>query len=481
MHDTKRKVIVNLAWRFAERTGAQLVQFIVSIILARILTPEDYGTVALITVFISVMQVFVDGGLGNALIQKKNADNIDFSTVFYTNIGFCIILYVVLYLLSPTIATFYNNQSLISLIRILGLTIVISGVKNVQQAYVSRRMLFKKFFWSTLAGTIIAAVVGITAALRGAGVWALVFQQLINLTIDTVVLWITVKWRPQLIFSLTRLKQLFSYGWKLLTSSLLNSLYDNLRQLIIGKMYSTTNLAFYNRGRQFPNLIVNNVNSSIDSVLLPTLSQEQDDKTRIKQMTQKVIKISMFIMSPLLVGLAFASPNIIKVLLNDEWLPAIPYVAIFSIVFLLWPIHTANLNAIKAIGRSDIFLRLEIIKLIIGIIVLIFSMQSGVFAIAIGMLVSGLISQAVNAWPNRKLISYSYFEQLRDIAPSVIAAFFMGAVIYPLNLVILPPAICLIVQVALGAIMYILIAKTIKNDSYLCLKQMLKNMHSPKQ
>ena len=214
--NSKGKVFSNFFWRFAERVGAQLVAFIVSIVLARILEPSAYGVVALITVITTIMQVFVDSGLGTALIQKKDADNLDFSTVFYTNIVFCALLYIGLFFASPYIADFYNDPNLVPYIRVLGLTVLISGIKNVQQAYVSRHMMFKKFFFSTLGGTLTAGVVGVIMALLGAGVWALVAQHVINLSIDTFILWIIVKWRPKLKFSFTRLKGLFSFGWKLL-------------------------------------------------------------------------------------------------------------------------------------------------------------------------------------------------------------------------------------------------------------------------
>ena len=230
------KVIKNFLWRFFERCGAQGVSFVVQIVLARILAPDVYGTIALITVFTTILQVFVDSGMGNALIQKKNADNLDFSSVFYFNIVVCIILYICMFFAAPLIAVFYENNELVPVIRVLSLTLVISGIKNVQQAYVSRTMQFKKFFFSTLAGTIGAAIIGIALAYNGFGVWALVAQQIFNATLDTIVLWITVKWRPEKKFSLKRLKGLFSYGWKLLASSLLNQIYSEITTLIIGKV-----------------------------------------------------------------------------------------------------------------------------------------------------------------------------------------------------------------------------------------------------
>ena len=476
----KGKVFSNMLWRFAERCGAYLVSFIVSIVLARILGPEAYGTIALITVFTTILQVFVDSGLGNALIQKKNADDIDFSTVFYTNIAFCLILYLILFFCAPIIANFYDNGDLVLLTRVLGLTIIISGVKNIQQAYVSKHLLFKKFFFATLAGTIGAAVVGILMALNGYGVWALVAQQLFNLTVDSLVLWITVKWRPIKAFSFKRLKGLFSYGWKLLASSVLDTVYNNIRQLVIGKKYSSSDLAFYNKAKQFPNLIVMNVNSSIDSVLLPTMSKEQDDKEKVKNMTRRAIKTSVYIMAPLMMGLAFTGNNIIKLLLTDKWLPCVPFLYIFCITYMFYPIHTANLNAIKAMGRSDLFLKLEIIKKVIGIILLLFTMNISVMAMAYSLIASSILSQIINSWPNRKLLNYGYLQQIKDILPSIILSIIMGVLIYLINYIGLSSIITLIIQVTAGIIIYIGLSKLFKIDSFNYILEIIKGFKKKK-
>lgn len=455
MDNLKQNVFSNVIWRFAERTGAQLVGFIVSIVLARILSPSDYGIVALVSVFTTIMQVFVDSGLGNALIQKKDADDVDFSTVFYTNIAFCLVLYLIIFISAPLIAKLYNNEDLIAVTRVLGLTIVISGVKNVQQAYVSRKMIFKKFFFATLVGTIGAGVLGITLAINGAGVWALVAQQIFNLTVDTIILWITVKWRPKKFFSFTRLKELFSYGWKLLVSSIIDTVYNNVRQLIIGKFYSSSDLAYYNKAKQFPELIVNNVNTSIDSVLLPTMSREQENKEKVRTMTRRAIKTSIYIMAPLMMGLAFTANNVIKILLTDKWSASVPYLIVFAITYMFWPVHTANLNAIKAMGRSDLFLKLEIIKKAVGVILLLLTFRISVWAMALSFLISGVISQIINAWPNRKLLNYSYLQQFKDILPSIVLAVVMGIIVYLINFLRLPTLVTLIIQIILGAIIYI--------------------------
>ena len=480
MENIKQSVFSNIVWRFAERCGAQIVSFIVLIVLARILAPEAYGTIALITVFINILQVFVDNGLGNALIQKKDADDLDFSTVFYANVVICIALYLIIFLGAPLIADFYKNDSLINLVRVLGLTIVISGIKNVQQAYVSRKLIFKKFFFATLAGTIGAAVIGIAMALKGFGEWALVAQQLFNLTIDTIVLWITVKWRPKKMFSFKRLGEMFSYGWKLLVSALLDTTYENIRQLVIGKIYTSSDLAYYNKGKQFPSLVVSNINTSIDSVLLPTMSSEQDNKNRVRDMTRRSIKISIFIMAPLMMGLAFTAKNIVTLLLTEKWLECVPYMCIFCITFMFYPIHTANLNAIKAMGRSDLFLKLEIIKKTIGVILLICTMKISVMAMAVSLLISGLLGQIINSWPNKKLLSYSYFEQLKDILPSILVAVFMGVIVYIIGLSNMPILLELVLQVITGVVIYVIGAKTLKIDSLEYLLGVLKKFINKK-
>lgn len=474
--DSSTKVFSNFIWRFAERCGAQLVAFVVSIVLARILAPEMYGTIALVTVFISILQVFVDSGLANALIQKKNADNLDFSTVFFTNVFFCIVLYVIAFLISPLIGRFYHNMSLVPIIRVLSITLLISGIKNVQQAYVSRNLLFRKFFFSTLGGTIVAAIVGIIMAIKGYGVWALVTQQVLNVTVDTIILWITVKWHPQFVFSLERLKGLFSYGWKLLASGLLDTVYNNLQQLIIGKMYTSAELAFYNKADQLPNIIVVNINSSIDSVLLPVMSKVQEDKEVIKNMTRRAIKTSTYIMAPIMLGLAFTASNVVILLLTEKWLACVPYLVILCITYIFWPLNTANLNAIKAMGKSDIYLKLEILKKIFGFLMLLSTMWFGVKVIVYGMLVNSLISQIINSWPNKKLLNYGYIEQVKDIFPNIIIAVVMGLGVSLVPTIFGSVFVTLMVQVILGMIIYIGESIIFGNDSYLYLLELLKEL-----
>lgn len=474
-------VITNFFWRFLERCGAQGVTFIVSIVLARLLDPTVYGTVALVTIFTTIMQVFVDSGMGNALIQKKDADDLDFSSVFYFNMAMCSVLYLIMFFAAPFIASFYRMPELTAIVRVLSFVVVISGVKNVQQAYVSRHLMFKRFFFSTLGGTIGAAVIGIAMAYLGFGVWALVAQMLFNAAVDTTILWITVKWRPKKMFSFQRLKSLFSYGWKLLASSLIDTVYNDLRQLIIGKKYSSGDLAYYNQGKKFPQLIVTNINTSIDSVLLPTMSKAQDDMAAVRSMTRRAIKTSTFLMMPAMIGLAVCAEPLVQLILTEKWLPCVLFLRIFCITYAFYPIHTANLNAIKAMGRSDLFLKLEIIKKTVGIIAILITMWISVQAMAYSFLVTTILNQIINSWPNKKLLNYSYLEQIKDMLPQILLSLGMGAAIYAVSFLHLSASLTLLIQIPLGVLVYWSGSKIFHVESYTYIIEMVKNFKKRKK
>ena len=481
---SKKDVSVNFLWRFAERCGAQGVTFIVQLVLARKLDPDLFGTIALVTVFTTIMQVFVDSGMGNALIQKKDADDLDFSSVFYFNMTICTVLYLLMFLIAPLIAAFYKSPELTPVIRVVSIMILISGVKNVQQAYVTRHMLFKRFFFATLGGTIGAAIIGIAMAYMGFGVWALVAQMLFNAAVDTLLLWVTVKWRPKKMFSFERLKTLFSFGWKLLISSLLDTIYNQLSQLVIGKTYTKSDLAFYNQGQKVPHLVVTNINTSIDSVLLPTMARAQDSVNAVKNMTRRAIKTSTYLIMPIMVGLAVCAEPLVRLVLKEKWLPCVPYLRIFCFSYAFWPIHTANLNAIKAMGRSDLFLKLEIIKKAVGVLLLAVTLPISVMAMAYSLLVSSVISQIINSWPNKKLLNYSYFEQFKDMLPQIGLSVFMGICVYLISLTGMSDLPLLLVQFAAGIVIYFGLSKILKIDSFTYLldtgKAMLKKFKHSK-
>ena len=363
---------------------------------------------------------------------------------------------------------------LVPVIRVLGLILLISGFKNIQNAYVSRHLLFKKYFFATLGGTITAAFVGIIMAYNGLGIWALVAQNLVNQLIDTIILWITVKWRPTREFSLDRLKKLFSYASKLLLSSLLDTVWGQLRQLIIGKKYSSTDLAFYNKGNEYPNYAVIALNSSIDSVLLPVMSKEQDNPQNVKAMTRRAIKTSSFILWPMMMGFAACSRAFVSIVLTDKWLPSVPYLIIFCIVYAFYPIHTANLNAIKALGRSDLFLKLEIIKKIVSLGIILVTMWYGPLWLAIGSIVGSALSQIINTWPNRKLLGYKYHEQIMDIFPYISLSVVMAIIVYCIGNLNINNIIVLIIQVLVGIALYLGMAMAFKVDTLKYLQNFFK-------
>lgn len=461
-----KKTFANFFWRFMERCGAQAVTFVVSIILARLLEPDVYGMVALITVITAILQVFLDGGFSTALIQKKDADDLDFSSVFYFNIVFGLLLYALLFMAAPLIADFYKMHDLVPVIRVLGLTLIVFSLKSVQQAYVSRHLMFKKFFFATLGGTIGAAFIGIFMAYKGFGVWALVIQNLFNMTVDTIILWIMVKWRPTRAFSFARLRALLQFGWKILVSGLLEVIYKDLRQLIIGRMYTASDLAYYNKGNQFPNVMVTNINASIDSVLLPTMANQQEDIVAVKNMTRRAIKISTYLIMPMMMGLAVCATPLVRLILTDKWLPSVPYLRIFCFTYSFYTLHTANLNAIKALGRSDLFLKLEIVKKVLGLVVLAFTMWWGPLIMAYSLLLTSVLSQVINSWPNKKLLKYSYLEQLKDMLPQIGLSCVMGGAVYCVSCLGLSDIITLMIQIPLGVIIYVAGSKLFHIDSY---------------
>lgn len=470
---TRSIIIASLFWKLMERGGTQGIQFIVQIVLARLLLPEEYGIIAIVNVFILLANVFVQSGLNTALIQKKDADEVDFSSVFYVSIFIAGLLYVIIFLSAPFIAEFYHNPQLIAVLRVLSIILFFGAINSIQNAYVAKAMLFRKLFFSSLWAIVISGVFGIATAYAGWGVWALVVQQIINQLLITVILWFTVKWRPQLVFSFKKVRILFSYGWKLLASYILNTLYTDMRTLVIGRVFSASILGFYNRGKQFPQLIINNINGSIQSVMLPALSSHQDDKIKVKNLMKKSITMSSFLVFPVMMGLAVTAEPLVEIVLTIKWLPAVPFIQIYCLILAFRPIHTANAQAINALGRSDIFLRIEITRTIIGIVVLIVSIPFGVLAIAFGELISAIISTYLYSYPNYKLIKYSFIEQLVDVLPAFILTTVMGAIVYFVRYINTQTWVILIVQIVSGTVIYLGLAKLLRIKVYIQLKDIL--------
>ncbi len=470
----KKTVFGGMIWSFLERFFAQFITFGVSIVLARLLEPDDYGVITLVTVFITISDVFLVNGIPTALIQKKNADDLDFSSVLLLNMSVSVVLYAIIYAMAPIVANFYGMDILSSVLRVLGISILVSGFNAVQRAYVSKHMLFKRFFWSTLVGTVISAVIGIFMAVQGLGVWALVAQTIINKTIDMIVLWFTVKWRPKLMFSGERVKVLFRFGWKIVVSNLIYTVYDELRNLIIGKKYTSSDLAYFSKGRHYPQLIIINIQATISTVLFPVISSIQDDLDRVKSMTRRSMKMSTFLIFPMMFGMAMIADELILLMLTEKWLPCVPYMQICCGYLALMPLQTANLETLKALGRSDIYMKLEIVKRSISLLILLLVMNHGVMAIASSLTVTGIICTVINAWPTKRLIHYSYMQQICDLLPNVCNTAIMCICIYFVGYLPLHTLEGLLLKILVGVISYVGVSWITRNESMTYLFGILK-------
>lgn len=474
----RNKTIAGAFWKFGERVSSQVVNFIVSIILGRLLLPEDYGIIALVSVFITICDKLVVSGFATSLIQKKDADNLDFSTVFFFSVVMSLALYALLFFGAPLLADFYSaydREMLIAVIRVMGIQVIITSVNSVQSAYVSHTMQFRKTLPAALIATALSAAIGIWMAYNGYGVWALVAQYCVNAFAIMVVLWIVVRWRPIWAFSMERFKSLFSYGWKIFAVSIIKVIYNDLRGLMIGKFYTAADLAFYNKGQSFPQLVESNVSGTIESVLFPAISKRQTSKEDMLAILRRAIKTSTFVLMPLLAGLAAVAEPLISVLLTDKWLPSVPYMQIICFTFMVIPIEIDNLQAIKAMGRSDIALKLEIIKKIIGVALLIASIPFGVMAIAMSMLVGAVINAVVDAIPNKKLLGYGVGKQIVDVLPSLLLSAVMFACVYPLAVLPLNHILVLAIQIVVGIAVYVLLSLITKNESMRYILAIIKN------
>lgn len=463
----KQKIAKGLFWKLLENGGAQGIQFVIAIILARLLTPAEYGVVGIIMIFITIANVFVQSGFSTALVQKKQTDEVDFSSVCYFELVVALVLYGVLYAAAPGIASFYRIDVLKDIVRVLALVLFPGAVISVQTAYVSRRMEFKGLFLSTLTASCLSGVISIWMAYREYGVWAMVGQQLAYYLVLMVTLYITVTWKPRLCFSFGRIREMFGFGWKLLCASLLDTVFNNLYGLLMGKIYNEELLGSYNRGEQFPKLIVTNLGAAIQSVLLPAFSSKQGDVIQVRQMVRRAIKLSSFLVLPMLFGLLAVADTLVLALLGEKWLGCVPYLRIMCVAYAFWPIHITNLQAINAVGRSDVFLKLEVIKKTMGVVGLLIGIQFGPLVLVSIKAVLDFFSTFVNAWPNKKLLGYSIFSQWLDIIPSMALSVVMCALVYGLQFV-LPGSVWmkLFLQVGAGVVIYGGLAWALKMESF---------------
>ncbi len=468
MDNLKKATITNIVWKLAERILAQVISLFVSIILARLLTPNEYSVVGIVAIFFSFANVIISGGLNTALIQKKDADASDYSSVLFLSIVVSCLIYILLFFLAPVIANIYHQELLIPIIRVMALSLPIYAVKSVYCAYISSNLQFKKFFWSTLGGTIASAFVGICMALNGFGAWALVAQQMTNTVIDTIILILTTRMRLVFSLSFTRLKSLFNYGWKVFVSSLIGTAYNEAIPLFLGIKFTPADLSFYTKGKNFPSLISTTTTSSLSAVLFPVLAKYQDDKEMLLNYTRQFIRVTSYVVFPLMLGFFAVSDNFILLLLTEKWFPASYYIKVFCIVFMFEIIHVGNCETIKALGRSDTFLIMEIIKkscYFIIIALFIFLGQTPE-ALAISSVCCTAVAIIVNSIPNRKLIGYSYRLQIVDLLPNLFCAVIMCIAVSLIGTAPIDtfPSLCL--QIGSGIIIYIILSIFTNNSSF---------------
>lgn len=467
-------LISNVLWKFAERIAAQIITLAVSVILARLLLPEQYGVISMVTVFITVANVFVTEGIPSALIQKKDADDLDFSSVFYFNLIVSICIYIILFLSAPIIAIFYKDSVFCPIVRVMGLRIVIASINSVQHAYVSRHMLFKKYFWSTLFGTLLSGIIGIAMAYMGFGIWALVSQYMINTIVDTIVLYVTVKWRPIRYFNFGKVKELLSFGWKMLFEAVSNTIAGQLQNLIIGRAYTSSDLAYYTKGQQFPALIVTNITTSVGSVLFPTMANEQGNKGHVLDMLRKSIRISSYVVYPMLTGLAVVANPFIRLILTDKWLQAVPYLQVFCLLNMPTVGMIPRHQALNGTGRSDVFMNEHILARIVAIILLLLTYRISILAILLGSIISAVILSLIIAYTSKRYNGYAYRDQVKDIFPTLAGCLIMGIPVYFIQYLGFSAMITLCLQVIAGMGIYILYSFLFKLEEFdICLKYLL--------
>lgn len=453
------KTLNGTLWGAIERFAPQCIQFIVIVIMARILTPKDYGLVGMLTIFIAISQSLIDSGFTQAIIRKQERNNIDYSTAFYFNIVISICIYLILFFTAPLIARFYNQPILIQLTRVIGLSVIISAIAIIPRAILTIKIDFKTQTIASIIAAVVAGIVGISMAHLNFGVWSIVGFQISNLFIASCLLCIFVRWRPLLIYSWKSFKELFGFGSKLALSGIIDTTYKNLYLIVIGKLFNANDLGFYTRASQFSEFPSSNISGILQRVTFPVLCSIQNDDEKLKIVYRKFLRISAFVIFPLMTGLAAVAHPLILIILKDKWIYTASLLQILCFAMMWYPVHAINLNLLQVKGRSDLFLKLEIYKKIIGIIILFATVPIGLKAMCYGMILSSLISLAINANYTGKLISLGFVKQMIDLTPSLIYSLSMfGIMIIPV-LLISNNWIKLIVSCIVGFVYYFTITK----------------------
>ena len=466
-----------------ESGGNQFVKLVISVVLARLLDPENYTTLALIQIFVIFAETLIKRGFATALLQRKNADNIDFSSALWLMLSLSIAFYTVLFFAAPAIATYYKQPLIIPALRIVSLTLFSGAFNSVQGAIIQRKLEFRKFCMSTLATTAVSGSVALYLAYAGYGVWALVVQQMINSFLNVLILWLLDRWKPVLVFSLQRIKELFSFGWKILISSLMDTGYNSLSALVIGKRYIGDSLAFYNRGKTYPDLMATNLTGIALAVLFPAYAQHQDDPIRVREMVRKTNRSTSLMIFPMMTGLAAVATPFISVLLTDKWLPSVPYMQLMCVVSALYPLEATDLQAMNALGRSDLYLKTEIIKKVFGLVALATSVLAFTtpLAIAWAVMLTAVFSMFVTMVVMKRLFAYRWRDQILDMTPPFLLSAVMWAVVYGASLIPIPQLYSLILQVVCGIAVYLGLAVLLKLESFTYLWNAMKSYFTKKR
>ena len=463
----KGKIIKSLFYKFTERFAVKGIGLVISILLARRIAPEVFGQVVILTVFANLSMTFIEGGLNTALVQSREADDRDYSTVFFISLAIALLIVLLMQPLSPLIAAFYKSPEMAVPLRVYSVSLLFSAFNSIQVAKLQREMRFREMMLCNLTATVTAGASGVFLAYRGAGLWALVFYYFAQVVITCLAMLAVLRWLPRSRFSLDSARRLYGFGLKMLAASVITTLYNDLRPLIIGRRFSTADLGYYNRGQTFASTVSLNLDSAVQSVMFPVLSRVQDEPARLLALFRRTKRLGAFLIFPVMLGMAAAAEPMVLLLLTDTWLPAVPFVVLLSIGEAQVPLTTSNLIVVKALGRSDLYARQEVLRRALMLIVLAVSVLGfhSVRAIAVGFLFSAWLDAFVTLLPVKKLLGYGFADQLGDVWKSGLAALVMAATVYVFGLLSLPLLLKLLLQVLLGAAVYFLISLALNNES----------------
>lgn len=471
-------VASGISWKLIERFSVQIVRFVLQILLARILDPEHYGSLALLLVFTTLANVFIQKGFSSSLIQDKNVSEEDYSSVFWVTLGIAGIAYIVVWLLAPLVEVIYSQPELIQPLRILALLLFPGALNSVYQSKLSREMNFRKVFITNVGGVLVAGAISIVLAYMGWGLWSLVIQSVLSTGITCVLLCVMSNWKIRRVCNWQRVKKLFSFGWKLLVSELLDTLYQDFYSLVMGFKFDNEILGYFNRGKQFPQFVLTSANSTVQSVMLPAMSRQQDDRKVLKQMMRNSVSLTSYVLFPVMIGLAGVAEPLVKVVLTEKWLPCVPYMQIYCFAWAFLPVHTGCLQGINAVGRSDLFLKMSVVKTICSLVALVAAVVLFASPIAIAQvtLFTTLIHCVVNAVPCKEYIGYRYREQIADLLPASVLSAIMLAVVQLVGMLKLSAMKLMLVQIAAGMAVYVLLSAILRLKAFCQLWQYVKQV-----